>query len=162
MEIALVNVLFVCLGNICRSPSAEGVFSALAAREGLSGVIGVDSAGTAAYHAGEPPDRRAQEAALRRGVDLSRQCARKAASSDFAKFDYVMAMDRENHRNLQAICPAGQEHKLFMFLDFAPESGHSDVPDPYYGGGQGFEMVLNLIEEASAGLLRHIREKHGL
>ena len=158
----MVSVVFVCLGNICRSPTAEGVFRKLVEREGLRGVIGVDSAGTAAYHVGESPDGRSQEAARRRGIDISRQRARKFTPADFRKFDYVLAMDRENHRNLKSVCPPGEKHKLFLFLEFAPDLNRQDVPDPYYGGGQGFEVVLNLTEDASQGLLAHIRQNHDL
>ncbi len=153
----LINVLFVCMGNICRSPSAEGVFRGLLKSEGLEGNIGVDSAGTHAYHTGEPPDRRSIEAAGRRGIDIDRQRARKAHAIDFRRFDYVLAMDRENHADLAAICPPGEEHRLRLFLDFAPELGRQDVPDPYFGGGRGFEVVLDLIEAAAKGLLQHIR-----
>ncbi len=156
----MAKVLFVCMGNICRSPTAEGVFRHLVEGEGLGGQIMVDSAGTHAYHVGEPPDRRAQAAARRRGVDLSRQRARKAKSGDFKQFDYVLAMDRDNHAELAAICPPGEEHRLKLFLDFAPELDTGDVPDPYYGGGRGFEVVLDMVEKASQGLLDHIRQNH--
>ncbi len=156
----MVQVLFVCLGNICRSPSAEGVFRALVEAEGLGDAIGVDSAGTGAWHIGEPPDRRAQAAAKRRGVDLSGQRARQAGAGDFKRFDLIVAMDRDNHGNLSALCPPGQDHRLRLFLDFAPGSDISDVPDPYYGGEGGFDTVLDLIEDASQGLLAHIRQHH--
>ncbi|MEO5335778.1 MAG: low molecular weight phosphotyrosine protein phosphatase [Magnetospirillum sp. WYHS-4] len=156
----MVRVLFVCLGNICRSPTAEGVFRALVEKEGLAGHIHVDSAGTGAYHVGEPPDARSQAAAARRGVDLSPLRARQAVREDFHRFDYVLAMDRDNLRNLQALCPKGEEHRLRLFLDFAPQAGRREVPDPYYGGPQGFDTVLDLAEAASRGLLAHIRENH--
>jgi len=135
------------------------VFRALVEHEGLAKAIHVDSAGTHAYHVGNPPDSRSQAAAQRRGVDLSRLRARRAMATDFDKFDYILAMDRENYDNLRAICPRGQEHRLRLFLDFAPNAGRKDVPDPYYGGPQGFEKVLDLIEDASQGLLRDICEK---
>jgi protein-tyrosine phosphatase len=109
---------------------------------------------------GEAPDPRAQEAALRRGVDLSDLRARKATKGDFGAFDYVLAMDRDNIAALKKLCPPGEEHRLGLFLDYAPEVGRSDVPDPYYVGGQGFEVVLDLIEAAAAGLLAHIRKTH--
>lgn len=157
-----VHVLFVCLGNICRSPTAHGVFAHLVDQEGLSTRIRVDSAGTHAYHVDEPPDPRAQAAAARRGVDLSTLRARKAIVDDFHKFDYVVAMDRSNFEHLIQLCPAGQEDKLRLFLSFAPELGEEDVPDPYYGGTAGFERVLDLIESASRGLLAEIRNRHGL
>jgi protein-tyrosine phosphatase len=156
----MVRVLFVCLGNICRSPTAEGVFRHLVTREGLTDRIQIDSAGTAAYHVGNPPDPRSQEAARRRGVDLSMLRARQAVRDDFHAFDYVLAMDRENLDDLRRICPPGHESRLKLFLDFAPQAGRRDVPDPYYGGGQGFETVLDLVEAASHGLLAHIRENH--
>jgi len=156
----LIKVLFVCLGNICRSPTAEGVFRTLIEREGLGDMIGVDSAGTGAYHVGEPPDRRSQAAARKRGVDLSGQRARQAIAEDFTRFDYILAMDRDNHGNLRALSPDGEEHRLHLFLDFAPGAETRDVPDPYYGGAGGFDHVLDLIEEASRGLLAHIRKHH--
>jgi len=156
----LVNVLFVCTGNICRSPSAEGVFRTLVQRQGLAERIGIDSAGTHAYHIDEPPDPRAQEAALERGVDLSALRGRRAGPEDFSRFDYVLAMDRENHADLLAICPPGAEDRVRLFLDFAPELGEREVPDPYYGGVASFELVLDMIEAASAGLLAHIRQNH--
>ncbi len=155
-----INVLFVCMGNICRSPSAEGVFRGLVESEGLERAIGVDSAGTHAYHTGEPPDPRSIEAAGRRGIDLSRQRARKAHAIDFKRFNYVLAMDRKNHADLAAICPPGEERRLRLFLDFAPELSRQDVPDPYFGGSRNFEMVLDLIEAASRGLLQHIRNNN--
>jgi protein-tyrosine phosphatase len=154
----VVKVLFVCLGNICRSPTAEGVFRTLVEREGLADKITVDSAGTGNWHVGEAPDRRATAAAQNRGVDLSGQRARQATVSDFEDFDYVLAMDQDNLGHLSSICPSGEENRLRLFLEFAPDVGRDNVPDPYYGSGGGFELVLDLIEEASRGLLAHIRE----
>jgi len=156
----LVGVLFVCLGNICRSPTAEGVFRKLVEGENLSEMFLIDSAGTAAFHIGEPPDRRSQAAALRRGIDLSDLRARKARPEDFRRFDYVLAMDDDNHAALSTICPIGEEHRLHLMLDFAPGVEGRDVPDPYYSRGNGFETVLDLIEIASGGLLDHIRRRH--
>lgn len=156
----MVNVLFVCLGNICRSPTAEGVFRHLVAAEGLDGSIAVDSAGTGAWHIGSPPDSRAQQAAKQRGVDLSGQRARKAISADFERFDYVIGMDNQNHSDLKALCPRGFEERLHLFLDFAPGLGKREVPDPYYGGDGGFDRVLDMVEQASQGLLDDIRAKH--
>ena len=156
----MVKVLFVCLGNICRSPTGEGVFQDLVDREGLSDAIAVDSAGTAAYHIGEPPDPRSQAAARKRGIDLSGQRARRVRLDDFTHFDYLLAMDSENHANLMRLCPAGLEHKVHRMLDFGDGLDRRDVPDPYYTGGDGFEVVLDLIENASLGLLADIREKH--
>jgi len=152
----VVKVLFVCLGNICRSPTAEGVFRDLVAKKGLSDQIITDSAGTGAWHVGNPPDERAQKAALARGVDLSDLRARKAIAKDFIQFDYVLAMDRSNYANLQQICPPGYEDRLHMFLSFFENSPEEEVPDPYYGGAAGFDYVLDLIEEASVGLLKDI------
>ncbi len=153
----MVKVLFVCLGNICRSPTAEGLFRDLLRRHGLDDRIAVDSAGTGAWHVGSAPDRRAQAATLRRGIDISNLRARQARADDFESFDYVVAMDRENYRDLRRLCPPGREDRLHLFMDFAPRAGTRDVPDPYYGGPQGFEDVHGLVEEASAGLLDHIR-----
>jgi protein-tyrosine phosphatase len=155
----MVKILFVCMGNICRSPTAEGVFRHKVANAGLEDQIYIDSAGTHAYHVGNPPDPRAQQAASRRGIDLSSQRARRVASEDFEKFDLVIAMDSDNHYELEAICPSGREDRLHMFLKFAQNSRETDVPDPYYGGVNGFEIVLDLIEDASEGLLMHLQEQ---
>ncbi|MES9956972.1 MAG: low molecular weight protein-tyrosine-phosphatase [Sedimenticola sp.] len=155
-----VKVLFVCMGNICRSPTAHGVFEALVKREGLGERIVVDSAGTHAYHVGEQPDPRSQSTARARGFDLSHLRARKAEAVDFDRFDYVLAMDSDNYANLSAICPQGMQDKLQMFLDFAPHLGIQDVPDPYYGGSGGFERVFDMVEAASEGLLADIRRRY--
>lgn len=156
----MVRVLFVCMGNICRSPTAQGVFEYLVKSEGFIRQIQTDSAGTHAYHVGEPPDTRAQQCALERGFDLSQQRARRVVASDFNDFHYVLAMDRDNYSDLSRICPAGQDDKLRLFLEFAPESQVQEVPDPYYGGAKGFDRVLDLIEQASQGLLSDIRARH--
>ncbi|MCW8836013.1 MAG: low molecular weight phosphotyrosine protein phosphatase [Rhodospirillales bacterium] len=156
----MVKVLFVCLGNICRSPTAEGVFRAMVHREGLSDRITIDSAGTAAWHVGKSPDPRSMAAARARGIDMSAQRARQAVAGDFAHFDYVLAMDSENHADLLRLCPRGAEGKLSLFLDFAPHLGRRDVPDPYYGGPGGFDEVLDLVEAAAEGLLADIRQRH--
>lgn len=148
------------MGNICRSPTAQGVFEALIRREGLEQRVLIDSAGTHAYHVGEPPDPRAQQAALRRGVDLSAQRARKVRAEDFLDFDYVLAMDRDNYEVLRELCHPDYKTRLRLFLEFAPQLGEHDVPDPYYGGSQGFERVLDLIEAASAGLLAEMRTRY--
>lgn len=153
----MIKVLFVCTGNICRSPTAEGVFRALAAAEGLAGHVATDSAGTHAYHVGEPPDGRSTAAALRRGIDLSDLRARKVRAGDYAEFDLVLAMDRGHADILRRQCPIDLADRVKLFLDFAPDLGIQDVPDPYYGGGDGFERVLDMIEAGSAGLLSHIR-----
>ena len=154
----MVSVLFVCLGNICRSPTAEGVFRHLVANEGLADRIRVDSAGMGSWHIGQPPDKRAQGAAWRRGIDLSKQRGRQAKPQDFERFDYVIAMDRANFASLKSICPKGHEGRLHMFLDFAPDVPENEVPDPYYGGPGGFDVVLDMIEAASKGLLEDIRK----
>ncbi|MBI1985476.1 MAG: low molecular weight phosphotyrosine protein phosphatase [Rhodospirillales bacterium] len=156
----MVKVLFVCLGNICRSPTAEGVFRKLIEEHGLAEKIVVDSAGTGGWHVGEPPDGRAVKAAKRRGVDLSQIRARQATRGDFRRFDLIVAMDADNHATLARLCPKGEEHRLHLFLDFAAGLEGRDVPDPFYGGGDGFEAVLDMIERAAEGLLAHIREKH--
>lgn len=152
-----MRILFVCLGNICRSPTAEVVFRAVAAREAPEMELEIDSAGTAAYHVGELPDRRTRQAAARRGYDLSRLRARVVDPGDFERFDLILAMDRENLRALERRAPAHARERLRLFLEFAPEAGISEVPDPYYGGPNGFEDVLDLIEAASRGLLEHLR-----
>lgn len=160
MSTPTISVLFVCLGNICRSPTGEGVFRALVEKEGLGERFRIDSAGTAAFHIGEPPDGRSQTAALRRGIDLSGQQARKVRGDDFSRFDYILAMDAENHTNLLAICPPGEEKRVRLLLDFAPGGEGESVPDPYYARGNGFEVVLDLIELATVGLLDDIRANH--
>ncbi len=153
-----MKILFVCLGNICRSPTAEAVFRAVLAREAPGLGIQVDSAGTAGYHIGEPPDPRTRQAALRRGYDLSSLRARIVELSDFERFDLILAMDGENLAVLKRRAPRDFARKVRLFLEFAPELGVADVPDPYYGGPNGFEEVLDLVEEAAHGLLRHVRE----
>ncbi len=155
----MVRVLFVCLGNICRSPMAEGVFRHLVEKAGYADHIAIDSAGTHAYHIGEPPDERAQAAAARRGVDISGLRGRQAVPEDLQIYDYVLAMDGENLQHLQAICPKGQEHKIRMFLEFASSSTGRGVPDPYFGGLSGFDRVLDMIEDAAAGLLVEVRRR---
>jgi len=146
------------MGNICRSPTAEGVFRHKVIEAGLEEKIHIDSAGTIAYHVGHPPDQRAQKAALKRGIDLSSQQARRVSSNDFENFDFVIAMDSDNHFELDVICPPGYENRLHMFMEFARNTDETDVPDPYYGGGRGFETVLDLVEDASEGLLLHLKK----
>ena len=155
-----VRVLFVCMGNICRSPTAHGVFESLVKAEGFEHCIDVDSAGTHAYHIGEPPDRRAQLTARERGIDLSTQRARQAVARDFEAFHYILAMDRDNFQVLSEICPPGHESKLHLFMDFAEGVDTREVPDPYYGGEQGFERVFDMVDEAARGLLESIRRAH--
>jgi protein-tyrosine phosphatase len=151
------SVLFVCSGNICRSPTAEAVFRSRVEREGLGSLIHADSAGTGDYHVGEPPDRRATISAQRRGYDLSSLRARQVLVRDFQRFNWIMAMDRDHLRILTAMKPASFNGFLGLFMDFAPELGVRDVPDPYFGGLDGFERVLDLTERASAGLLAVLR-----
>jgi len=152
-----VRILFVCLGNICRSPTAEAVVRAMAAREAPELMLEVDSAGTAGYHAGEPPDPRTRQAATRRGYDLAALRARIVEPADFERFDLILAMDRQNLSVLRRRAPEPAQERLRLFLEFAPNAQVEDVPDPYYGGPNGFEEVLDLIEEAARGLLSHLR-----
>ncbi|MCK7576381.1 MAG: low molecular weight phosphotyrosine protein phosphatase [Chromatiales bacterium] len=155
-----VRILFVCMGNICRSPTAHGVFRRLVIDEGLSHRIEIDSAGTHAYHIGEPPDRRARDTARMRGIDIGDLRARLAEPDDFVHFHYVLAMDRDNYENLARLCPNGMEDRLRLFMDFAPELGIREVPDPYYGGQRGFEQVFDMVESAARGLLLDIRNRY--
>ena len=152
------NILFVCLGNICRSPTAEAIFRQRAAIAGLECYI--DSAGTGGWHAGDPPDPRAIEYGTNRGYDFTGQSARKAVKTDFSQFDYILAMDAQNLSDLRILCPPGYSGHLSRFLDFAPQSSVKDVPDPYYGGADGFKTVIDLIEAASDGLIRHLQTSH--
>jgi protein-tyrosine phosphatase len=154
----MVKVLFVCLGNICRSPTAQGVFQRLAAKQGLADQVQVDSAGTSSYHVGDAPCRRMQNVAHRRGIDLSWQRSRQVTPSDCERFDYLVAMDRANLRDMQWLCPDGQQRKVSLLLDYAPHLGISDVPDPYYSTGEA-ERAFDLIEEAAAALLEQIKRQ---
>ena len=160
---AMVKVLFVCMGNICRSPVAEGVFRHMLEGVGLTEKVYVDSAGTHSYHIGAPPDPRTQTTAQRRGVNLRSLRARQVTVSDFAEFDYVLAMDRDNYAHLLELCQNVElQQRIRLFLDFAPDLPEREVPDPYYGGPTGFDRVMDLVEEAAQGLLIHIREQHQL
>jgi protein-tyrosine phosphatase len=150
------SVLFVCLGNICRSPTAEGVLRAIAAREFPGLKLDIDSAGTANYHVGEPPDRRTVAAARRRGFDLAALRARQVQRADFERFSYVLAMDRANLAELERLAPAGARARLALFLEFAPDAAALEVPDPYYGGVEDFERVLDLCELGARGLLARL------
>ncbi len=155
-----VKVLFVCMGNICRSPTAEAVFRARVEEAGLADTIRIDSAGTHDYHIGDPPDTRTQRAAAKRGYDMSALRGRQVERADFGRFDYVLAMDNANLSILQRLRPDDAASHLGLFLQFAARHHEREVPDPYYGGADGFERVLDMVEDASAGLLAHIREKH--
>lgn len=156
-----VRVLMVCLGNICRSPTAHGVLEKMIQVKGLNSSIEVDSAGTGDWHIGESPDQRATAAAQLRGYDISRQTARQVHAGDFAKFDYVLAMDRTNLKDLRALCPQSHHTKVQLLLNYG-DSAHDAVPDPYYSGADGFELVLDLVEGACSELLNQITSEHGL
>lgn len=156
-----ISVLFVCLGNICRSPTAHGVFQSMVNKQDLAHKIRVDSAGTGDWHLGRGPDKRALQHAAQRGYDMSELRARLAIAEDFYQFDYILAMDRQNFNSLRAIQPNNTSCKLALFLDFCQNpvySEYEEVPDPYYGGDSGFDLVLDLVEDASAGLLEHIKQ----
>ena len=144
----------VCTGNICRSPTAHGVMQQLIEREGLQDCVTVDSCGTHGYHVGEAPDGRSQQHALRRGYDLSAQRARQVEAADFESADLILAMDAQNMAILRERCPAAQQHKLHLLTEYCQRMRATAVPDPYYGGVSGFEKVLNLVEDACAGVLQ--------
>lgn len=151
-----IRVLFVCLGNICRSPAAEGVMRALVAREGCN-EIEIDSAGTAGWHCGKLPDERMRQAARARGLDLNSR-ARQVMPDDLEKFDLVVAMDESNRRDLCSLDPEGRRtSKIRLLCDFCSQHDNREVPDPYYGGAEGFEQVLDLLEDGCAGLLAHVK-----
>ena len=151
-------ILFVCMGNICRSPTAEGVFRKRARAAGLGDTVTVDSAGTHGYHNGNPPDPRSTEYAAKRGIDLSTQRSRKVTAADFIDFDHLYAMDRDNLALLTAACPSEHRHKLGLFMQFAKHAGSTEVPDPYHGGADGFDRVLDYIEDASDGLIAALQK----
>lgn len=146
------------MGNICRSPTAEGVFRKLVSEQGLDHRILIDSAGTHSYHVGSAPDNRAQSAAQKRDIDLSMLRGRQFSASDFDEYDYVMVMDRSNLRDVQSLNDNSGNARVSLFLDYAQNFNEAEVPDPYYGGANGFEFVLDLIEDAANGLLTHIRK----
>jgi len=154
-----VRLLMVCLGNICRSPTAQGVMEKYILNNSLQDFIEVDSAGTGDWHIGHPPDPRATRAAEHRGYAIVSQKARQVAPSDFHEFDYILAMDRNNLNNLKDQCPGNHRHKIKLLLDYGQYS-HDTVPDPYYSGDQGFELVLDLVEDACTQLLRQVCAKH--
>ena len=153
----MVKVLFVCLGNICRSPTAEGVFRKHIQINFLEDKIKIDSVGTGSWHVGNPPDTRSQGFAAQRGYDISNQRSRLINNLDVIESDYLLAMDTDNILTLQKLIPEEMQNKLFRFLEFAPHLNQLDVPDPYYSGPDGFDLVLDLIEDASEGLLMHIK-----
>lgn len=152
------RILFVCMGNICRSPSAEGVMRKLVNDAGLQHMIDIDSAGTHEYHVGAPPDARSQVAARVRGYDLAILRARQVCSADFTEFDLLLAMDRNNLSLLQAQCPPHFQGKLHLMMQYAEKARPSEVPDPYYEGARGFELVLDYLEDACRGLLRKLTQ----
>jgi protein-tyrosine phosphatase len=154
-----VSILFVCLGNICRSPTAEGVLRHLAALGSPRLVLEIDSAGTADYHIGAPPDLRSQRAALRRGIDISGLRARQIIAADFARFDFILAMDRDNLTELNVLRPRSSSAQTGLFLEYAPELGLSEMPDPYYRDADAFEQFLDLATAASRGLLLALQER---
>ena len=154
----MIKVLFVCMGNICRSPTAEGVFRHVLKARTLENRVEVSSAGTHGYHVGEAPDQRAQHAAARRGYDLSRIRARKVSPQDLAYFDLVMAMDRKTLGSLKDISPPDYADRLHLFMDYSKHFDVDEVPDPYYGRGEGFDLVLDMVEDATQGLADHIIE----
>ncbi|MDB6062814.1 MAG: phosphotyrosine protein phosphatase [Verrucomicrobiaceae bacterium] len=156
-----IKVLFVCLGNICRSPTAHGIFARYVKQQQFDHLINVDSAGTGDWHIGKAPDERSSAAALRRGYDLSVLRARQVSAVDFEHFDYILAMDKKNLRDLQKMRPSHFNGELALFLDYG-NHGELEVPDPYYGDGEGFERVLDLVENASQHLLRQLIERHHL
>ena len=153
-----VSVLFVCLGNICRSPTSEGVFRNLVESQALDFEIHVDSAGTAGYHIGQPPDSRAIAAAAKRGVSISHLRARRLNRRDYEKFDYIIGMDLFNYQDLVSMAPRDYKGKVCLFMDFASDRDLQEIPDPYYGGHDGFERVLDMIEAACLGLIEDIRK----
>ena len=153
-----ISVLFVCMGNICRSPTAEGVFRHFVQEAGLADRIKIDSAGTHAYHTGEPADRRASAAAERRGYSLAAIRARRVQAEDFENFNYIVAMDRLNHVTLIDRADAEHHDKIRLFMEFS-SAEEDEVPDPYYGGAAGFDRVLDLVEEASRGLLETLSDR---
>lgn len=153
-----IKVLFVCMGNICRSPTADAVFRHLVKEAGVDHLIHVDSAGTHAYHIGNPPDHRAQNTAQQRGYKMHDLRARAVQPNDFQEFDYILAMDKENLSLLQQRSPQQHLSKIQLFMQYSTQAdADAEVPDPYFGGHQGFELVLDMVEEASQGLLAHLR-----
>lgn len=155
-----ISVIFICMGNICRSPTAEAVFRQYVERAGLAEQILIDSAGTHDYHIGAPPDSRTQRAAQQRGFDMSGLRGRQVDAADFARFDYVLAMDLANLAILNNLMPKDSATQARLFLDYTHHHTEREVPDPYYGGEDGFERVLDMVEDAAAGLLQHISEHH--
>lgn len=155
----MIRVLLVCMGNICRSPTAEGVLRAHVERAGLAADVEVDSAGTHAYHIGEPPDPRSQKVAASRGYELGHLRARRVVTADFLRFDLILAMDRNNLAMLREACPPEEQHRIGLLLEYSRNAQHDEVPDPYYGGPEGFERVLDLIEDGCSGVIEELRRR---
>lgn len=155
----MTKVLFVCMGNICRSPSAEGVFRHMVNDAGLSDVVSVDSAGTHAFHLGEAPDARAVSAARKRGYDMTQREARQVTQEDYREFDLILGMDWENLSAMQQQCPKAYQHKLMLLMRFANDFEEATVPEPYYGGPEGFGKVLDYLEDACQGVLELVRKR---
>lgn len=158
----MLRVLFICMGNICRSPTAHGIFRHKLAESGLDTAIDVDSAGTHGFHVGGPPDRRAVAILAEQGIDISDLRSRQVTLSDFASFDYIVAMDEDNYEHLRALSPESAVERIHRLMDFAPDFGDGEVPDPYYGGSSGFERVCDLVEAGTEGFLAHLKVRHGL
>ena len=157
-----LNILFVCMGNLCRSPTAEAAFRHYVAEARMGSNFVIDSAGTHVSHNGDPPDERAQRFALKRGYDLSKLRTRQLTQEDFARFDYLLAMDDKNLAAMTRASPAEHANKFSLLMTYGARGEAIGVPDPYYGGAQGFERVLDMVEDAAQGFLRHIRTQHGL
>ena len=154
-----MNILFVCTGNICRSPTGEAVLRRMTEAAGLGDAVTIDSCGTHAYHTGEPPDTRARDAGERRGYDFSGQRARQICAADFDRFDPILAMDSGHFDRLTQAAPAAGADRIHRFLDFAPGTGRRDVPDPYYGGAEDYELALDLIEAGCRGIVAMLLER---
>lgn len=157
-----VSVLFVCLGNICRSPAAQGILEKRIEEAGLQGQIAVDSCGTAAFNVGKSPDERSLSASLRAGYDISGQIARQICDEDYEEFDYIIAMDRINLTNVTAWAPVNYQGEIQLFMHYCKNGGNSQIPDPYYKEADAFDGVIKSLEKAADGLLAHIRKQHGI
>lgn len=155
----MTSLLFVCMGNICRSPMAEGIFRARVAAAGLDGRITTDSAGTIGFHTGNPADSRAQALMEEKGEPINDLRSRKVTPSDFERFDYILAMDLDNYHDLIALCPSHLQNRVHMMLSFADNTSTQEVPDPYYGGDEGFKLVYELLDDAATGLLRDVQSR---
>lgn len=154
-----MKVLFVCMGNICRSPTAEGVFRHLLKRHGLENKVEVDSAGTHGYHVGESPDLRTQRAALERGYDLSQIRARRVAPQDLEYFDLILAMDKSNLDNLRRMAPPDKQDRIKLLMDYSENFDDEEVPDPFYGLGYDFDLVIDMVEDAAKGLAKALKKR---